>query len=114
MEKHSKKEIKEQYRNRTMIGGIYGITCNGNGHKWIKSTKDLAGQSNKFEFFTSTNLCPEPGMSSDWNQYGAQSFSFEILEKLEKGETQTEQEFGDDIRMMYDMLVEQEKEKDIK
>ncbi|MBP1754974.1 MAG: hypothetical protein H6Q59_1372 [Firmicutes bacterium] len=111
MEKYSKKEIKEQYRNRVVIGGIYCITCNGSSRKWIKSTKDLAGQSNKFEFFTSTNLCPEPGMISDWNQYGAQSFSFDILEKLEKGETQTEKEFEDDIRTMYDMLLEQEKEK---
>lgn len=109
MEKLSKKEIKEQYRNRTIIGGIYCIACKDSGRKWIKSTKDLAGQRNKFEFFASTNLCPEPGMSSDWNQYGAQSFSFAILEQLEKGETQTDKEFDDDIRTMYDMLLEQEK-----
>ncbi|MDF2485962.1 MAG: hypothetical protein K0R46_2130, partial [Herbinix sp.] len=59
MDKLSKKEIKEQYKNRTVIGGVYCIKCNGSGRKWIKSTKDITGQINKFEFFVSTNLCPE-------------------------------------------------------
>ncbi len=106
MEKLSKKEIKEQYKNRAVIGGVYSITCTGSGRRWIKSTKDLAGQKNKFEFFTSTNLCPEPGMSVDWKQYGAEAFSFDILEQLEKGESQTDKEFADDIRTMYDMFLE--------
>jgi hypothetical protein len=106
MEKLSKKEIKEQYRNRTVIGGVYCITCSGSGQKWIKSTNNIAGQINKLEFFVSTNLCPEPGMNSDWQQYGASSFSLDILETLEKGETQTDKEFSDEIRIMYDMLLE--------
>ena len=108
MEKQSKRENKEQYKNRSVIGGVYCITCTKSGRSWIKSTKDLAGQRNKFDFFTSTNLCPEPGMSSDWKQYGAESFSFSILEQLEKGESQTDKEFADDIQTMYDMLLEKQ------
>lgn len=113
MERLSKKEIKEQYKNRVVAGGVYCIKCGGSGRKWIKSSPDLAGQINKFEFFVSTNSCPEPAMSSDWKQYGADTFSIEILEKLEKSETQTDKEFADDIRVLYDMWIENSNGKNI-
>jgi hypothetical protein len=106
MENQSKKEMKEQYKNRVVVGGIYCIECNDSGHRWIKSTRDIAGQINKFDFFISTNSCPEPGMRSDWDQYGVKSFSMVILEELEKGETQTDKEFADDIRILQDMWIE--------
>lgn len=108
MEQFSKRDRKEQYKNRVVTGGVYCIKCNGNGRMWIKSTKDLAGQKNKFEFFTSTNFCPEPGMNSEWKQYGAASFSFTVLEEINKGETQTNLEFAEDIRTLYDMWMEKQ------
>lgn len=114
MEKLSKKEIREQYKNRIVIGGVYSIKCNSSGRIWIKSTEDIAGQMNKFEFFVSTNLCPEPSMCSDWNQYGAKSFSFVVLENLEKGETQTDKEFADDIHILYDMWIEKQQREELK
>ncbi len=101
-----KKDRKEQYRNRKVTGGIYSITCSGNGRVWIKSTKDITGQMNKFEFFVSTNFCPEPSMNQEWNKFGAASFSIEILEELEKGETQTDKEFADDIKVLYEMWTD--------
>jgi hypothetical protein len=106
MERLSKKEIKEQYKNRTLTGGIYCIKCSGNGRAWIKATNDIEGQRNKFHFFVSTDSCPEPTMRPDWLQYGAEAFSFSVLEKLEKGETQTDKEFADDIQALYEMWLE--------
>lgn len=111
MEKYSKKEIKEQYKNRILTGGVYSIKCNGSGRVWIKSTVDLEGQINRFNFFVSTNFCPEPIMRADWDQYGAQAFSFSVLEKLEKGETQTDKEFAGDIRSLYEIWIEEDKHK---
>ena len=108
MEKNSKKELREQYKSRTVTGGVYCITCEGNGHKWIKSTKDIDGQKNKFEFFTSTNSCPEPSMRAEWDQYGANSFSLTVLEEITKGETQTEREFSDDIALLLEMWNEKQ------
>ena len=108
MEKLSKKELQEQYKNRIVIGGVYCIECNGNGRRWIKSTKDIAGQKNRFEFFISTNCCPEPSMSTEWNQYGAKTFSFVVLDEIKKGETQTEREFTEDIEVLLKMWIEKQ------
>lgn len=106
MEKHSRKELKEQYKNREVIGGVYCIKCNANGRMWIKSTKDMQSVKKRFEFFTETNTCPEMCMYAEWNQYGPETFSFAVLEELKKGETQTEREFSDDIDALLQMWIE--------
>ncbi len=108
MEKLSKKELKEHYKNREVIGGVYCIKCSGNGRMWIKAAKDLAGVKNRFEFSVSINSCLEAGMLAEWNQYGASSFSFVILEEIKKGETQTDREFTDDIDVLLEIWIEKQ------
>ena len=109
MEKPSKKELRDSYKEKEVIGGIYCIRCNVSDHTWIKSTKDMAGMKNRFAFNVSTDLCPEPTMSQDWNQYGANSFTLEVLEELAKGETQTDREFTDDLKVLLEMRTEKQK-----
>lgn len=106
MDKLSKKELKEQYKNRTVIGGVYCIKCNSNNRQLIKSTMDMTGQKNRFDFSVSVNSCLEPSMRLEWAQYGAESFSFQILEEIKKGETQTEKQFANDVEALLEIWIE--------
>lgn len=106
MDKTTKKALKEQYKNRTLIGGVYCIKCNGNVNLWIRSTTDMQGSKNRFLFSLSINSCPETCMIEAWNQFGASSFTFEILEILQKKETQTEREYGDDVNTLLEIWSE--------
>jgi hypothetical protein len=110
METAKRKMLKNAYKNKAIIGGIYCIQCNGNNRMWIKSTRNLLSQQNKFEFAISINSCPEPDMHTESAKYGAQSFSFTILEKLEKKETQTEHEFSEDMSVLLDIWLEKYKQ----
>lgn len=108
MEKLQKKDRKEHYKNRAIIGGIYKITCNGNNNFWIRSTTNMQGSKNRFEFFLSTSSCPETGMIKSWSQFGASSFTFDILEEIKKKETQTEREFSEDVKTLLELWKEKE------
>lgn len=110
MEKVSKKELKERYKNRTIIGGVYRIQCSGNGRIWIKSTKDIAGQKNRFTFSISINSCPDISMNEEWKMYGANTFSFDILEEINKGDLQTDQEFSDDLGVLLEIWLEKHRQ----
>ncbi|WP_312648582.1 GIY-YIG nuclease family protein [Aminipila sp.] len=112
MDKLSKKQLKEQYKNRTVVGGVYCIKCNSNGRQWIKSTMDMTGQKNRFDFSVSINSCLEPSMRLEWEQYGSESFSFAILEEIKKGETQTEREFAEDVDALLEMWAEKQLQED--
>jgi hypothetical protein len=79
----TKKELKELYKNRVLIGGVYCIKCNGNDAQWIRRTTDMKGSKNRFQFSLSNNSCPEICMNESWNQFGASSFTFEALEEIQ-------------------------------
>lgn len=108
MENLSKKALKEQYKSRTIIGGVYRITCSGTGESWLRAATDIKGAANRYEFFSSTDTCPEPSMAKAWNQFGPSSFSFEIMEELKKKETQTDQEFSQDIDTLLEIWMEKQ------
>lgn len=106
MEQISRKALKEQYKNRTIVGGIYCITCSGDSKSWIRATTDMQGAKNRFAFSVSVNSCPETGMLSAWNQFGASAFSFKVLEEMKKKELQTDCEFLQDVNTLLEMWTE--------
>lgn len=106
MEKLSKKVLKERYKNRVMIGGIYCIKCSINNDIWLRATTDMQGSKNRFTFSVMINSCPETCMIETWKMHGASTFCFEILEQIQKKETQTEHEFAEDIDFLLEMWTE--------
>ena len=106
MGKLSKKDLKEQYKNRVIIGGVYCVKCSDTDNRWTRATTDMQGSKNRFAFSVSTNSCPETCMIEAWKQFGATAFSFEILEEIKKKETQTAREFSDDVNTLLELWTE--------
>lgn len=102
----SKKALKEQYRNRECIGGVFCIKCDCNNNRWLQATTNIQGWKNRFDFSVLINSCPDTNMMKEWKQFGASAFSFEILEEIKKKETQTEQEFADDVNTLLEIWTE--------
>jgi hypothetical protein len=106
MDSAKKKQLISAYKEKPAVGGIYSIQCGGNRRALIRATANLAGQENRFSFAISTNSCPEPAMRAEWNEYGAKSFSFTILDRLERKEAQTEREFAEDLDVLLQIWLE--------
>jgi hypothetical protein len=102
----NKKALKEQYKNRVCTGGIYKIICKDTTKQWLRSTIDLKGSKNRFDFCVSANSCPEVGMMEEWKHYGSSSFAFEIVEEITKKDTQSEREFTEDVDTLLELWME--------
>jgi len=111
MEKLSKKDLKEQYKNREIIGGIYRINCSGSGETWLRSTIDMQGSLNRFTFSVSVGSAPEMCMKQAWEKYGKSTFSFEALEEMKKKDEQTPQEFKEDMKTLFELWKERQEAK---
>ncbi len=106
MNAERKKQLRDAYQTRPVVGGVYAISCAGSERRVVRATNDIAGIKNRFEFGLNINGCPDPAMRDEWLAHGTQAFSLDILEELKKKEDQTDKEFNDEIALLLEIWQE--------
>lgn len=109
MDSAKRKALKDSYKNKETIGGIYCIICRSSGEikrQWILSSVDMESTKKRFEFALQIKSTPDPSMRREWEEYGSESFSFVLLEEMKKTELQTAREFAADIKTLLEMWLE--------
>ena len=109
----TKKEMLSQYRELKIVGGVYLIKNAVNNRILLDCNVNIEGAKNRFDFSKKTGSCVNMKLQKDWNQHGADSFSFEILEELQKNENQTTTEFKKDIALLKEMWQQKLKDEDL-
>ena len=102
----SRKELIAGYKERQLIGGIYAVRNTATGKMLLGAANDLRVSLNRFEFAVKTGSCVDPKLQRDWDVQSGEGFVFEVLEELQKGETQTEDQFKADIKLLKDLWLE--------
>lgn len=78
-----KKELKQQYKEIPIEAGIYQIKNNKNHKVFICSTRNFKTINGaKLQLETGTHM--NKALQVEWNQFGKEAFTFEILENLKK------------------------------
>jgi len=106
VDESTKKELRSQYKEREIIGGVYLIRNTMNNKVFIDATADLQGSKNRFEFSVETGSCVYMKLLSDWKEQSGSGFAFEVLEELRKSETQTPENFKSDLGLLKSMWLE--------
>jgi hypothetical protein len=101
--KKTRKELLQEYKERTITGGVYAFRNAINGKALIQSTGTIDKAKSHLDFSKSTGSCVHPVLANDWTAYGAEAFSLEILETLDKKDTQTNEEFMEDIKALEEL-----------
>jgi hypothetical protein len=107
-----RKELKAQYKERKVIGGVFVIRNTETGKPFLDATTDLQGSKNRFAFARQTGNCTDLKLQGDWAKHGASAFALEVLEELVKTETQTDAEFAADVKCLKAMWAEKLADKD--
>ncbi|MBS5484761.1 MAG: family 1 glycosylhydrolase, partial [Eubacterium sp.] len=71
-----------------------------------KGEIDLASMQNRFNFSVKTNSCLNLKLRNDWNKYGANSFTFEILEEVEMKSEMDRRQFKKQLDELADKYSE--------
>lgn len=102
----NRKELVSEYKERNIIGGVYAIRNTLNSKILLLSATDLHGCKNRFDFSQKLNNCTYIKLQQDWQRHGNGIFVFEILDQLEKKENQTEKQFKEEIKILYEIWKE--------
>ncbi len=96
----TRREISKQYKERKLHGGVYTITNTVNGKYLIGHAPDLTSLRNRFQFSVTTGSAIDPRLRRDWGALGAQAFRLDVLEELEQGSDQTQDDFLEDLKTL--------------
>jgi hypothetical protein len=102
----TRKTLKDEYKQRNIIGGIFKITNIRNGMYFLDYTPDLQAKQNSFDFMVSSGSLFHYSLKRDWDTFGSQAFNFEIVESLEKKKDQSQDQFIDDLKMLEQLWSE--------
>ena len=82
-----RKELKQHYQEIAIVAGVYQIKNNVNGKMFVESTRNLK-TINGVKFTLRNNTHFNRALQADWNEFGGEAFSIEILEtlKIEKSD----------------------------
>ncbi len=76
----TRQEIKREYKERKKPAGIFQIKNTVNGKVYLGSSLNLEGPLNGHKFMLTIGRHRNPSLQKEWNEFGPEKFTFEILE----------------------------------
>ena len=79
-------ELKQSYKENPPPMGVFAVRNRANGKVLVGSSLNVPGALNRIKFELTTGMPRLPALLEDWKRYGADNFSFEVLDVLEPPE----------------------------
>ncbi len=90
--------------NRENPGGVYAIICKKSGTRMLCSAMDLGKARERFEQCQQQGVSPEKTLQEEWNRYGPDAFSFEVVERVPKKQGQEKLAYQKEIDQLKEFL----------
>ena len=100
-----RKELKQKYKEMDKPMGIIQVKNNLNGKVFISSTANLKGKINSQRFQLEMGSHKNAELQMEWNRFGEENFSFEVLEVLDPVKD-TEHNYSEDLEVLEEMWLE--------
>jgi hypothetical protein len=84
MTRDDRKAAKAAYKERKTVAGIYAVRCRLSGQIWVGQAPDVDTMQNRLWFTLRFGNDPHRSLQAAWTTHGADSFTFEILERLKE------------------------------
>jgi hypothetical protein len=100
-----KKKLKETYKNTVPPKGIFSIKNNKTGKTFLGGSLNLHGVLDKNKFLLEMDSHKNEALQKDWNAFGGDSFTFEILETL-KLNSDPRYNYDEDLKILEMLWIE--------
>ena len=100
-----KAELKKKYKETPRPMGMYIIKNLANGKIFISKNKNINGRINRHKFELQHGFEEIAALQEDYNKFGPESFSFEILDQLEPKDDPL-YNYTEDLEVLEEMWLE--------
>jgi hypothetical protein len=104
--KEKNKRLKKEYQSNRRPMGVFLIRNMVNEKVFVGVGQDLLGIINSHKFQLKMGVHRNRRLQSDWNEFGSESFAFEILDQLEPREDASEDDGRKDLAFLEDLWLE--------
>ncbi|WP_319406101.1 GIY-YIG nuclease family protein [uncultured Desulfosarcina sp.] len=101
----NRKELINDYKQTIQPMGIYQIRNMINGKIFIGSSKNLKGIINRNKFQLKNGLHMNKAMQRDFNEVGAESFTFEIIDQI-RPRDDMKGDYTEELQLLEEMWIE--------
>lgn len=95
-----KKQLKLQYKEMKPEMGIFMVRSKLSNKCFLQTTHNLRGAINSTKFKLEAGIHPNRELQQDWNQFGVDSFSIEILEQLKYDKDETKTDYTEELNIL--------------
>lgn len=106
MDKQKRNELKRTYLQTLRPAGVVAIRCQKNGKVLFVSSLNLNGLLDRHEFELRLGSHRNKELQKDYNAYGVENFTFEILEQLETKDDPT-YDYSNDLTALEELWQEE-------
>lgn len=103
MDAQRKKELIAQYKRTRPPMGVFIVRCKVNNKYYLEGTQDLRGRINgtKARLGLGAGMHPNKELQKEWDEFGEENFTIEILENLEYDkEDEAKTDYKDDLALL--------------
>jgi group I intron endonuclease len=102
---NSKKDLKREYKERRKPAGVFQIKNTANGKVLLGSSLNLEGPLNAHKFMLTIGKHKNEALQKDWDEYGPDTFVFEILEEV-KVKEDPDFNLDDELTLLEQIWIE--------
>ena len=106
----NKKELINEYKQREIEMGIIKIHNNITGYSYIDVCNDLYKPFEGIKFRLGLGRVKVKSFQEEWNKYGENAFTFEIVERLDSKKEDSEEQKSDDLNELLKLWLESNSE----
>ena len=102
-----RRELKRQYKMTRPDMGLFIVRCNNNSKVLVQATPDLRTVQTGILIRLGSNMHPNRELQKEWNEFGEQAFSMEVLETLAYDEDASKTDYKEDLKLLQSMWEEE-------
>lgn len=104
--KQQQRALKQAYKETPRPTGILKIQNKKNGKMLLITSFNIPGSINSAQFQLKNGVYRNPALQKEWQEYGADNFTFEVLEQLKLDEVLPE-DIKEELKLLEEKWFEE-------